>query len=164
MQGHSSGDNRFPNRPSSNLRHVDNHDFKKQENQENTNGSGNANSLRQIIYKTVATKTQEVIATAQRRRRNGWFEDQCQRVRNDKNAARSQILAAGTRLNMKRYKVARAEEKQIHYWSKKWWHEQNVVAESKDRIDMQRFYVTVNVARYKNALVWSCAMIGDDIC
>lgn len=39
----------------------------------------------------------EVIGAAQRRSKNGWFNEECQRITNEENAARSLKLISGTR-------------------------------------------------------------------
>ena len=120
-----------------------------------TNGSGDVNSLWENIQETVTTTAQEVLGTTQRRQRNSWFDEECQRVTDEKNAARSRMLVASTRLNRERYRVARTEEKRIHR-RKKRQHEERVIAEaqeSMDRNDMRRFYATVNGARHMTAQV-----------
>jgi sorting nexin-29 len=120
-----------------------------------TNGAGNINSLWEAIHETVTTTAQEVIGSAQRRQRRGWFDEDCQRVTDEKNAARSRMLVSGTRLNRERYRAARVIEKRIHR-RKKRQHEESVIAEAQERMDqndMRRFYATVNGARHKTAPV-----------
>lgn len=119
------------------------------------NVAGDVDSLWDPIHEAVTTTAREVIGTGQRRRRNDWFDEECQRVTDMKNVARSRMLVAGTRQNRERYRAARAEEKRIHR-RKKRQHEESVVAEAQEsmnRNDMRRFYATVNGARHNTVPV-----------
>lgn len=117
------------------------------------NESDNLNTLWESIHGAMSTAAREAIGTAQRRPRNGWFDEECQRVTDEKNVARSRMLVSGTRQSRERYREARVAEKRIHRKKKKE-HEENVIAqaqESMEQNDMRRFYETVNGVRRKTA-------------
>lgn len=117
------------------------------------NVNENLNNLWEAVHGAVSTTAREVIGTAQRRPRNGWFDEECQRVTEEKNVARSRMLVSGTRQNRERYRVARSAEKRTHR-RKKRQYEERVIAEAQESMeqnDMRRFYATVNGVRSKTA-------------
>lgn len=89
----------------------------------------------------MTTTARDAMSTGQRRMRNGWFYDECQRVTDVKNAARSRMLVTSTRKNREWYRAVRAEEKRICRITKRQ-HEESVIVKGQVRMNgnnMRRF-------------------------
>lgn len=95
------------------------------------------------------TTATEVIGTTRGPRPKGWFDVECQRVTDEKNAARKRMLVAATRQNCDRYNELRRAEKRIHR-QKEREYDERILAEAQRQYnanDKRRFYATVNGVR-----------------
>jgi vacuolar-type H+-ATPase subunit E/Vma4 len=71
------------------------------------------------IRHSIHTAAEEALGTVQPKKRNGWFDQDCQIALDTRNEARKKMLQRGTRANTLEYIDARKEAKAISRRNKK---------------------------------------------
>ena len=67
----------------------------------------------------IASAAEEVVGAITPTRRNHWFDQDCQKATDEKNAARQRMLALNSRGNREHYRALRRHEKHLHRRKKK---------------------------------------------
>jgi hypothetical protein len=103
-------------------------------------------NIKQSIHKAA----EEVLGTIQPKKRNGWFDQDCQIALDIRNKARKRMLQRGTRANIPEYVDARKAVKAICHRKKKEY-EENIFHKFQDRYsrnEVRKFYERVpNIKR-----------------
>ncbi|CAG4965960.1 unnamed protein product [Colias eurytheme] len=115
---------------------------------EDENSEKNANKTWEVLSKALLTAAGEVLGS-EIRCRNNWFDDECQKVTNEKNEAYLSLQQAYTRRREAEYKERRRKEKHLHKRKKKGYEVNQLeeIAKSYSRKDSRNFYMRTNRGR-----------------
>ncbi|CAK1591299.1 unnamed protein product [Parnassius mnemosyne] len=115
----------------------------------NSNSIGDPDSTWRNLKGVLSTAASEILGFEEKPKRNDWFDDECQKITNEKNDAYRLMQQKYTRGRGEEYKKRRRREKHLHKRKKRSYEEQQLreIASSYTQKETRNFYNQVNGGR-----------------